>query len=471
MVTWRFRVPLLSVRFRLPHPLEVIGLSWPLLRRLLCVLLTVSLLSLFSFPANAELISGTTSVNFLAYGRYGSSSTTYSWREWGNAAFTGTTGTLIKTASLDYAPDRLALSQIVHGGLDQAVGSLTFVVSFYCTASVRSSGSVTTPSNWISWSYGANWDKPAGYTSFYRDENNVRHEGPEVDVRSFTANGALSSRGLTLSVGTYADEIHPLLSIGIGPVTGRYDAIAFTPGSSNKNVVFNGHSVVFTSIRMVATASSGDTEALKDIADAIVEGNQILSAMYGDILAVCNQIYQRTGSILETQRLANTYLIAIRDYLQSLNTTTEAIYSLLGAKFDLLISTIQTESDDIQVAIDKAVQDMIAYLDAAFSGAVGQLPSVGDSLQDQSDALENQESQWMGSMTDNFESLQMGNFAFPVGIISGFGLITSIFSQLWDKLGAYAAIYTFPLFLGIALLLIGRMSKFAGRSSSRKDGE
>ena len=114
---------------------------------------------------------------------------------------------------------------------------------------------------------------------------------------------------------------------------------------------------------------------------------------------------------------------------------------------------------------------MIAYLDAAFSGAVGQLPSVGDSLQDQSDALENQESQWMGSMTDNFESLQMGNFAFPVGIISGFGLITSIFSQLWDKLGAYAAIYTFPLFLGIALLLIGRMSKFAGRSSSRKDGE
>ena len=236
-------------------------------------------------------------------------------------------------------------------------------------------------------------------------------------------------------------------------------------------MVFNGHSVVFTSIRMVATASSGDTEALKDIADAIVEGNQILSAMYGDILAVCNQIYQRTGSILETQRLANTYLIAIRDYLQSLNTTTEAIYSLLGAKFDLLISTIQTESDDIQAAIDKAVQDMIAYLDAAFSGAVGQLPSVGDSLQDQSDALENQESQWVGSMTDNFESLQMGNFAFPVGIISGFGLITSIFSQLWDKLGAYAAIYTFPLFLGIALLLIGRMSKFAGRSSSRKDGE
>lgn len=438
------------------------------LRRVVCVLLAVSLVNLFSFPAEAELISGTTSVDFRAYGSYGGA---YGWHGWGNAAFTGTTGTLTKTAALDYAPDRLALYQIVHGGLDQAVGSLTLVVSFYCTASVRSSGSVTTPSNWLSWTYGANWDKPAGYASFYRDENNVQHTGPAVDVRSFTANGALSSRGLTLSVETYADEVHPLLSIGIGAVPGQYNAIAFTPGSTNSNVVFNGQSVVFTSIRMVATASSGDTEALKGIADAIVEGNQILSAMYGDILAVLNQIYQRTGSILETQRLANTYLVAIRDHLQSLNTTTEAIYALLGAKFDLLISTLQTESDDIQAAIDKAVQDMIAYLDAVFSGAVGELPSVGDSLQDKSDALEDQESQWQGSMTDNFDALQMGDFAFPTGIISGFGLLTSIFVQLWDKLGQYAAIYTFPLFLGIALLLIGRMSKFAGRSSSRKDGE
>lgn len=467
MVTWRFRVPLLSVRFRLPHPLEVIGLSWPLLRRLLCVLLTVSLLSLFSFPANAELISGTTSVSARCYGTYGGST---SWYAFGSTALTGTSGTLAQNSSgVKPAPNRLAINQVVHGGLLEAFGSLTLSVSFYCRATVRSSGSSSSPESYISWSYGSNWDKPAGYRSFYRDESNVEHAGTDVDVRSFTANGKMSSRGITIQTGSYADEVNPLMSIGFASLGSA--GVAFIPGSTNSKVVYNAAELVFTSVRMVATASSGDTEALKDIADAIVEGNQILSAMYGDILAVCNQIYQRTGSILETQRLANTYLIAIRDYLQSLNTTTEAIYSLLGAKFDLLISTIQTESDDIQAAIDKAVQDMIAYLDAAFSGAVGQLPSVGDSLQDQSDALENQESQWMGSMTDNFESLQMGNFAFPVGIISGFGLITSIFSQLWDKLGVYAAIYTFPLFLGIALLLIGRMSKFAGRSSSRKDGE
>lgn len=433
------------------------------------MLLTVSLLSLFSFPANAAVTDGIMSGTFMRYGSSTASGTSLSWGQSQTGKFypagNAESGTQI---SFTYGT-ACRMSSIVKSDLTDVFGSITIVFSYYAEAIA---GKAAT------WSYGSKYDVPGGYKSYYRDDNNVEHAGGAVSVRTFkpvsASSGVSRSTGLTLETSTFADEIHYLTTLRIAPaatVSSRSDPIAFMISNTGQTNDRTNISIKCTSARCIVTASSGDTEALKDIADAIVEGNQILSAMYGDILAVCNQIYQRTGSILETQRLANTYLIAIRDYLQSLNTTTEAIYSLLGAKFDLLISTIQTESDDIQAAIDKAVQDMIAYLDAAFSGAVGQLPSVGDSLQDQSDALENQESQWVGSMTDNFESLQMGNFAFPVGIISGFGLITSIFSQLWDKLGAYAAIYTFPLFLGIALLLIGRMSKFAGRSSSRKDGE
>lgn len=426
------------------------------------MLLTVSLLSLFSFPANAAVLEQrTVSGSFVGYGLTGGTS----WNSWSSKSYTSQSSTFYQTSSTAYSPHYLSLSRFRVGGLESLTGLVTFVVSFYASAN----GDAPTP---VQWGYGSYWDKPAGYRFFYTDDNNVEHQGDSVSVRSFSANGSRNSRGISLEVSSMASEVHFFTAFEIRTLgyssSVSYSLTAFELPSSDAYI----YSIYVPSARVIATESSGDLEALKDIADAVIAGNQILSAMYGDILAVCNQIYQRTGSILETQRLANTYLIAIRDYLQSLNTTTEAIYSLLGAKFDLLISTIQTESDDIQAAIDKAVQDMIAYLDAAFSGAVGQLPSVGDSLQDQSDALENQESQWMGSMTDNFESLQMGNFAFPVGIISGFGLITSIFSQLWDKLGAYAAIYTFPLFLGIALLLIGRMSKFAGdQSSSRKDGE
>ena len=467
MVTWRFRVPLLPVRFRLPHPLEVIALSWHLLRQLLCVLLTVSLLILFSFPANAAVTDGVMSGTFTRYGSSTASGTSLSWGQSQTGKFYpdghAESGTQI---SFTYGT-ACRMSSIVKSDLTDVFGSITIVFSYYAEAVA---GKAAT------WSYGSKYDVPGGYKSYYRDDNNVEHAGGSVSVRTFTpvsASGSVSrSTGLTLETSTFADEIHYLTTFRIAPaatVSSRSDPIAFMISNTGQTNDRTNIYIKCTSARCIVTASSGDTEALKEIADAVIAGNQILSAMYGDILAVCNQIYQRTGSILETQRLANQYLTAIRDYLQSLDTTTDAIYALLGAKFDLLISTLQTESDDIQAAIDKAVQDMIAYLDAVFSGSVGQLPSVGDSLQDKSDALENQESQWQGSMTDNFNALQMGTFAFPSGVVSGLGFVAALFTQLWDKLGTYAVIYTFPLYLGLVLMAIGRLPRSSNHSSFKED--
>lgn len=80
------------------------------------------------------------------------------------------------------------------------------------------------------------------------------------------------------------------------------------------------------------------------------------------------------------------------------------------------------------------------------------------------------ESQWTGSMSSNFDALDMDNFTFPSGLVSGFGLITGIFQDLWNGMGEYKILYVFPLTLGVALLLIGRISKFSGgQSSSRSD--
>lgn len=78
------------------------------------------------------------------------------------------------------------------------------------------------------------------------------------------------------------------------------------------------------------------------------------------------------------------------------------------------------------------------------------------------------ESEWTGSMTSNFNALSIETFAFPSGLISAFGLITGIFNDLWNGMGEYKIAYVFPLTLGIALLLIGRISKFDGGQSSGK---
>ena len=91
-----------------------------------------------------------------------------------------------------------------------------------------------------------------------------------------------------------------------------------------------------------------------------------------------------------------------------------------------------------------------------------------DDAQNDINDHESMESQWTGSMSSNFDALDMDSFAFPSGLLSGFSLITGIFQDLWNGMGDYKILYVFPLFLGIALLLIGRISKFSGGQSSSR---
>ena len=93
----------------------------------------------------------------------------------------------------------------------------------------------------------------------------------------------------------------------------------------------------------------------------------------------------------------------------------------------------------------------------------GEISSAQDNIND----LDGIESEWTGSMTSNFDALDLGNFSFPSGLVSGFALITGIFQDLWNSMGEYKILFVFPLTLGVVLLLIGRISKFSGGHSSR----
>ena len=96
------------------------------------------------------------------------------------------------------------------------------------------------------------------------------------------------------------------------------------------------------------------------------------------------------------------------------------------------------------------------------------LNGFNDQAQDDINSHESIESQWTSSMSSNFDALDMDNFTFPSGLVSGFGLITGIFQDLWNSMGEYKILFVFPLTLGVALLLIGRISKFSGGQSSSR---
>lgn len=225
------------------------------------------------------------------------------------------------------------------------------------------------------------------------------------------------------------------------------------------------------SFRVISTETSAELDALQSMADEIAVQSDILNAMYGDLVAVCNSIYQATQDIKAAQDLANTYLSTIAQHLGSIDSKTSQIYDLLGVQFQLLISTIQTESDDIQAAIAKQTGDIIAYLDNAFSGSIGQLPGQTDNLQGQITNNDSAENNYKSDAATRFNELSATFTGFSGGTLSGVSLVSTLFTRVWSTLGEWVIVYTFPLYLGLALLIIGRLGRHSSRSSSDKDGD
>ena len=234
----------------------------------------------------------------------------------------------------------------------------------------------------------------------------------------------------------------------------------------------------FPSFKVISTsAPSAELAELEEIAKGIAESNQILSAMYGDILAVCNAIYERNGSILEAQQMTNEYFKAIIPVLNSIASTTSNIYTLLGQQFALLISTIQSESDDIQATINAAIDKMIAYLDNAFSSSINPaLPGQSTDISGGNTTVADAESGYQSSASERFEAISADFAGFDGSILSGVALGGTLFQRVWNVLGDYVIIYTFPLTLSICLVVVGRLSRNASRSrgsggDKKKDGD
>ena len=100
------------------------------------------------------------------------------------------------------------------------------------------------------------------------------------------------------------------------------------------------------------------------------------------------------------------------------------------------------------------------------------LDGFNNSAQDAMNQQDAIESQWTGSMTENFNNLSLSDFTFPVAAVNGFSLISGIFNDLWNAMGDFRIVYVFPLTLGVVLLLIGRLSRTSvKRSSGRGDDD
>ena len=323
---------------------------------------------------------------------------------------------------------------------ESAVG---LYVSWFMYASTRGTGS---------WSY-----QNAVYDGFYTNMYGAQGTIFDLEHDTFTPHTDLQnpSMGYTYKAQFQGTPELPISALGIMRRSGSAAQMYFvhdtveTGQNQDKATRFG---ICVPSARMIGRESTAELDALESMADAITAQSEILSAMYGEVIAVCNAIYERTGDMLAAQNLANQYFAQLIPILNIISgntgdiaSTTASIYTLLQNQFQLLISKIDQESGEIQDAIEQAVDDLISYLDTVFQSAVGKLPDQNQSTSGLITDYESAESQLFESVLEGFSSNIPEQPEFSSELIAAFALINTIFNSIWDKIGDFKFVYIFSL--------------------------
>lgn len=178
-------------------------------------------------------------------------------------------------------------------------------------------------------------------------------------------------------------------------------------------------------------------------------GEQAIDSAITDILTHVakidgnvQSIYSALQSLLSIAKQININTADIVKLLQSINSSTTLLQSDVAGIYDLLKNALADES----ASLDNKSQ------------------STAEMIMQQS----NGEQFWIDKNTENFNALDFDNFSFSNGVVGALSSVGSLFSSVWNALGDAVVIFTFPLMLGIALVLVGRISRHSQKSNGDK---
>lgn len=181
------------------------------------------------------------------------------------------------------------------------------------------------------------------------------------------------------------------------------------------------------------------------------QSNDVVSAVI-DILTQVRQINGNTSSALSA-------LNQILTQCQSIKADTSTIISVLNAVKSQLI-TLNGKVDDIYKLLKDSLATESAEVDKKSEELAGQIMQRVDS-----------EQYWSDKNTENFNALDMGNWTFGDGVVGALPTVGNLFKSLWDSIGEATLIFIFPLMLGIALVIVGRVSRTAGKGAKKGGGD
>lgn len=208
----------------------------------------------------------------------------------------------------------------------------------------------------------------------------------------------------------------------------------------------------FTTPNRFIYTGNGNSMALVSFGGYVVDtDNQDVVDVVADILAQVQQINSTTGDINSKLSSCLTALNSILAQCKALNADTDTIITILNAVKSELVS-LNGKVDNIYTLLKDSLKTESAAVDK-------KAQETGEQIMQRVDS----EQYWSDKNTETFNALDIGNFSFGDGVVGTLPTVSNLFKGLWDSFGDAVLIFTFPLMLGLALVIIGRISRHSGK--------
>lgn len=171
--------------------------------------------------------------------------------------------------------------------------------------------------------------------------------------------------------------------------------------------------------------------------------------------AILDEVKKVNGHLTSALSVLNQILVQC----QGIKADTSSIVSILGLCKDQLV-TLNGKVDDIYTLLKDSLANETQSLDQKSENVAGQIMQRVDS-----------EQYWSDKNTETFNALDMGNWSFGDGVVGALPTVGNLFKSIWDSLGDATLIFVFPLMLGIALVIVGRLARTSGKGTKKGGGE
>lgn len=188
-------------------------------------------------------------------------------------------------------------------------------------------------------------------------------------------------------------------------------------------------------------------------------GGYVVASADRNIVDLVSNILSRVKSIDGNVSSSLSALNQILVQCQGIKADTSTISSILQIVSNNIVS-LNGKVDDIYTLLKDSLAAESQVVDQKSEQAAGQIMQRVDA-----------EKFWTDKNTENFNALDMGNWTFGDGVVGALPTVGNLFKSLWDSIGDATLIFVFPLMLGIALVIVGRLSRTAGKGSKKGGGD